>query len=96
MSYGTSILVIHSTISRWIGGDVVELFIFRITTRLASPSIGCGEQENMGGSLGSTSPYDMESGGMDGIAETGLCWTLPSGSTAIWWELIRQMAHEFA
>ena len=89
MSYGTSILVIHSTISRWIGGGVVALLICRTTMTLASRYIGCGEQENMGGSLDSTSPYD---GWYDGDY---LWWTLPSGSTAIWWELISQMAHEF-
>ena len=83
LSYGASILVMYSTISPWIGGGVVELFIYLITTRLASQSIGCGGQEDMGGRAGSTSPYDLGSSWMDRMMETGLFWTLSSGFTAI-------------
>ena len=81
LSYGASILVMYSTISPWIGGGVVELFIYPVTTRLASQSIGCGGREDMGGSLGSTSPYDLGSTWMDRMMDTGLFWTLSIGFT---------------
>ena len=78
--YGAGILVMYIITSPWIGGGVVAMLICRTTMTLASRYIGCGEQENMGGSLDSTSPYD---GWYDGDY---LWWTLPSGSMAIWWD----------
>ena len=38
---------------------------------LASRYIGCGEQENMGGSLDSTSHYDLGGNWMNLMMETG-------------------------
>ena len=82
-SYGANIRRMYNTISPWIGGGVVELFIYPITTRLASRSIGGGGWEDMGGSLGSTSPYDLGSTWMDRMMDTGLFWTLSIGFTAM-------------
>ena len=111
LSYGASILVMYSTISPWIGGGVVELFIYPITTRLASRSIGCGGREDMGGRVGSTSPYHLGStldGSYDGhwpildIIDWFYGYVLSSAANVLYymdsisWELVRQMAHEFA
>ena len=82
-SCGANIRWRCNTILPWIGGGVVELYIYPIRTRSARQSIGCGGREDMGGSLGSTSPYDLGSTWMDRMMDTGLFWTLSIGFTAM-------------
>ena len=66
-----------STISEWIGGGVVELYIYPRTTSSARQSTSCGGRVVMAGRVGYTYRYELDTTWMERMVEDGLYWMLP-------------------
>ena len=69
-SCGANIRWRCNTILPWIGGGVVELYIYRQST-------SCGVRVVMAGRVGYTYPYELDATWMERMVEDGLYWMLP-------------------